>query len=307
MLELRRLRILHGLAQHRTVARTAEALHLTGPAVSQHLAALEREAGIPLLEKTGRTLAFTPAGRLLVEHAEVILDDLSAAESALAALSENGSTGTVRIAAFASAARNLLPRIWPETTLRLIEQEPERSLESLQRQEVDIAVVHSYSLLPRPIPIRCEERPILEDPVLLALHPTLAQASGLTAGSPASLSAFAGHPWLVPTSDLSCHEMIRRACGAAGFVPTVAAESADFAVLTALTAAGAGVALVPAMALPSDASGISLHPLTEPVTRKVFALTRLGTARRPDIHHVLDRLEQAGAEWMAAGLRTCRG
>lgn len=285
MLELRRLRVLHALAQHRTVAAAAAALHLTGPAVSQHLAALEREAGVPLLEKQGRVLAFTPAGRLLVSHAEVILDDLAAAESALAAVAGNGS-GTVRVAAFASAARRLLPRVWAgPISLRLVEQEPDAALESLRRQDVDIAIVHSYSLLPRTIPPRCEERVLIEDPVLLA--------SARPERAPVRLADFAGHPWLVPTSDLSCYEMIQRACGAAGFVPSVVAESADFAVLIALAAAGAGVALVPAMALPDGPLGVHLHPLEEPLTRKVFALTRAGLARRPDVRTVLDDLERA--------------
>lgn len=300
MLELRRLRVLHGLAQHRTVAATAAALHLTGPAVSQHLAALEREAGVPLLEKRGRTLAFTPAGRLLLSHAEVILDDLAAAESALAAAAGNGGTGTVRVAAFASAARQLLPRAWAgPVSLRLVEQEPDVALESLRRQDVDVAVVHSYSLLPREIPPRFAERALLDDPVLLARDPA---SPGPADGEPVDLAAFAGRPWLVPTADLSCHAMIQRACGAAGFVPEVAAESADFAVLVALAAAGAGVALVPAMALPAGTPGVSLHPLREPLTRRVFAVTRAGLARRPDVSAVLDRLERAAREVTSSGL-----
>ncbi|MEU8634013.1 LysR family transcriptional regulator [Amycolatopsis sp. NPDC048633] len=293
MMELRRLRILHGLAQHRTVAATAAALHLTGPAVSQHLAALEREAGTPLLEKQGRTLTFTPAGRLLVSHAEVILDDLAAAESALAEVAENGTTGTVRLAAFASASRQLLPRMWSSVSLRLAVQEPETALASLRREEADIAVVHSYSLLPRDLPPRCEDRMLLAEPVLLATSAASAP------GTPMRLADFADEPWLVPTADLSCHEMIQRACGAAGFVPKVAAESPDFAVLIALAAAGAGVALVPAMALPAGPLGVSLHRLTEPLTRKVFAVTRWGMARRPDIRAVLDGLERSAAEWTA--------
>ena len=288
MLELRRLRVLHALAQHRTVAATAAALHLTGPAVSQHLAALEREAGVPLLEKQGRVLAFTAAGRLLVSHAEVILDDLAAAESALAAVAGNGS-GTVRVAAFASAARGLVPRVWSgPVSLRLVVQEPAAALESLRRQDVDIAIVHSYSLLPRDIPPRCEERVLLEEPVLLA--------SSRAERGPVRLADYADHPWLVPSSDLSCYEMIQRACGAAGFVPSVVAESADFAVLVALAAAGAGVALVPRMALPDGPLGVHLHSLEEPLTRKVFALTRSGLARRPDVRTVLDELERAARE-----------
>jgi DNA-binding transcriptional LysR family regulator len=288
MMELRRLRVLHALAQHRTVAATAAALHLTGPGVSQHLAALEREAGVPLLEKQGRVLAFTAAGRLLVSHAEVILDDLAAAESALAAVAGNGS-GTVRVAAFASAARGLVPRAWGgPVSLRLVVQEPAAALESLRRQDVDIAIVHSYSLLPRDTPPRCEERVLLEEPVLLA--------SSCAERTPVRLADYAEHPWLVPASDLSCYEMIQRACGAAGFVPSVVAESADFAVLVALAAAGAGVALVPRMALPDGPLGVHLHPLEEPLTRKVFALTRSGLARRPDIRTVLDALEAAAHE-----------
>ncbi|SFW84405.1 LysR family transcriptional regulator [Amycolatopsis australiensis] len=289
MLDLRRLRVLHALAQHRTVAATAAALHLTGPAVSQHLAALEREAGVPLLEKHGRTLEFTAAGRLLVSHAEVVLDDLAAAESALAAVAENG-TGTVRVAAFASAARQLLPRVWDgPVSLRLVEQEPDAALASLRRRDVDIAVVHSYSLLPRDIPPRCEERMLVEEPVLLATARPVEE--------PVRLADFADDPWLVPASDLSCHEMIRRACGAAGFVPSVVAESADFAVLVALAAAGAGVALVPSMAVPAGAHGAGLHRLEERVTRKVFAVTRSGLTRRPDVRLVLDRLERSAREW----------
>src|ERR1700761_7177516 len=126
MLDLRRLRVLHHLAEHGTVTAAAEALHLTGPAVSQHLAALERETGARLVAKHGRTVALTPAGRLLVAHAEVVLGDMAAAEAALAALTTQGA-GTVRIAAFPSAARVLVPPAWAAlaggaVALRLLEQ-----------------------------------------------------------------------------------------------------------------------------------------------------------------------------------------
>jgi len=350
MLDPRRLRILHRLAEHGTVAAAAESLHLTGPAVSQHLAALEREAGTPLLEKQGRGLALTPAGRLLVSHAEVILDDLSSAESALASFTARG-TGTVRVAAFPSAARCLMPSAWvalrdaPEpVALRLMEHEPEESLTALARREVDIAVAHSYSLLPRALPVRCDERWLMDDPVLLALPRSVAGARGLAPGQPVGLADFRNEPWLVPGRAESCHEMIQRACGAAGFVPDAVAEATDFAVLTALVAAGAGVALVPRMALPDgveppgiEASrgessrgerrrgesspgerrrgerrrgegshgessrgegsrgegSVSLHPLVQPVTRRVSALTRTGATRRPDIARALDALADA--------------
>jgi DNA-binding transcriptional LysR family regulator len=302
MLDLRRLRILHRMAQHGTVAATAESLHLTGPAVSQHLAALEREAGAQLLEKRGRTLALTPAGRLLVSHAEIILDDLGAAESALAALTLHG-TGTVRVAAFPSAARNLVPAAWAAlrddpagpVALRLVEHEPDDAVTALLRRGVDVAVVHSYSLLPRTVPTGLDERRLLDDPVVLAVPPSMASARGLLPDQSVELGDFSAARWLVPRPAESCHEMIQRACGAAGFVPETVAEATDFSVLTALVAAGAGVALVPRMALPDGGAPVSLHPLNRPVTRKVFALTRPGAGRRPDIGRALDTLAEVAA------------
>jgi DNA-binding transcriptional LysR family regulator len=300
MLDVRRLRLLHHLAAYGTVTATAEALRLTGPAVSQQLAVLEREAGLPLLEKHGRTLRLTAAGRLLVAHAEIILGDLAAAEAELAAL-RGGAQGTVRVAAFPSAARTLMADVWAELqrhperplVLQLIEHEPDEAVRALTRREVDLALAHAYTLLPRELPAGCERHPLLDDPVLLALHPATAEERGLTPGATADLAAFAGMPWLVPGSETSCHEMIGRACGAAGFVPVPVAQAGDFSVLTALVAAGAGVALVPRMALPEALPEISLHPLSRPVTRSVFAVTRAGTGRRPEIRHLLDLLERA--------------
>lgn len=298
MLDVRRLRLLREFSLRGTVAATADALRLTGPAVSQQLAALEREAGVPLLEKRGRTLALTPAGRLLATHAEVVLGNLATAEAELSAL-RGGALGTVRIAAFPSAARALVARLWPsELELRLVEQEPDRSVESLLAGDVDVAVVHAYSLLPRELPDR-DRHHLLDEPVLLALHPEDAAARGLAPGAAAELSDFASANWLVPGPETSCHEMIRRACGAAGFVMKATAQATDFAVLAELVAAGAGAALIPRMALPERATGVSLHPLRQPVTRTVTALTRPGDSARPQVRRVLDGLCRAAAKNMS--------
>jgi DNA-binding transcriptional LysR family regulator len=302
LLDVRRLRLLRDLAVHGTVAATAEALHLTGPAVSQQLAALEKEAGVPLLTKQGRTLQFTAAGRLLVEHAEVILGGLAAAEADLQGL-RGGGRGLVRLAAFPSAARVLLPKVWRQLAqdpdrlleLRITEHEPDAAIEALRHREADIAVVHAYSLLPRDLPPGCEQHHLLDDPVLLALSPRLAAEHRLEPGRSASLARFADENWLMPGRETSCHELTTRACGAAGFVPRAIAFASDFSVITALVAADAGVALVPSMALPADTHGLSLHPLTQPVTRTVSALTAAGDARQPHLSRVLDSLRTASS------------
>jgi DNA-binding transcriptional LysR family regulator len=303
VLDVRRLRLLHGFATHGTVAATAAALHLSGPAVSQQLAALQREAGVPLLEKRGRTLRLTPAGRLVVEHAEVVLAGLAAAEADLSAL-RGGGLGLVRLAAFPSAARVLLPRLWrrladePDLApqLRIAEHEPDAAVDALRHRDADIAVVHAYSLLPRDLPPGCEQHRLLDDPVLFAVHPEQAARHGLAPGRAVDLADFAQDNWLMPGRDTSCHELTRRACGAAGFVPRPVAVASDFAVLTALVGVDAGVAVVPRLALPPVTDGVSLHPLASPITRTVSALTATGDARQPHLRRVLDCLAAVATE-----------
>jgi DNA-binding transcriptional LysR family regulator len=312
VLDVRRLRILQHLAAYGTVAATADALHLTAPAVSQHLAALQKEAGTPVVEKHGRTLRLTAAGELLVAHTEVILAELAAAESGLAAM-KGGRRGTVRISAFASAARTLVPPLFErlngtgtgtdpapdngtgaarDLSLRLSVQEPDEALDELHKRSTDLALVHSYTVLPRSVPAAWEQTVLMEEPVLLALHPDRAGLEGLAAGQPADLSRLAHLPWLTPGPETSCYEMIQRACGAAGFVPDIRASSSDFSVLTALAAADAGAVLVPRMALPDHTAPLSLHPLVRPVSRTVFTVCRAGTGKHPDLGAVLDLLHE---------------
>jgi DNA-binding transcriptional LysR family regulator len=299
-LDARRLRLLRDLSVHGTVAATAEALHLTGPAVSQQLAALEKDAGIPLLEKHGRTLRLTAAGSLLVEHADVVLAGLAAAEADLQAL-RDGGRGRIRVAAFPSAARALLPAVWRRlgqdgdraTELRMVEHEPDAAIDALRHGRIDIAVVHAYSLLPREVPPGCEQHHLLDDPVLLAVPDGLAEQWRIGPGRGVDLARLSGADWLLPGPETSCHELVRRACGAAGFVPRQVGVASDFSVLVALVAAGAGVAIVPRMALPAGTGGVSLHPLRHPVTRTVSALTAAGAARHPRLRRVLDCLRAA--------------
>ncbi|WP_460305742.1 LysR family transcriptional regulator [Actinocorallia aurea] len=298
MLDVRRLRVLAEFAAQGTVAATAEALHLTGPAVSQQLAALEREAGLQILEKRGRTLHLTTAGQRLVDHARIVLGSLAAAESDLAAL-RGGGHGTVRIAAFPSAARTLVVGLWPapgtapdprDPVLHLTEHEPPAAEAALLQRQADIAITHSYSLLPRPLPPGCEQRALFDEPVHLVMHSADAARHHLSPGGAADLRDFADALWLLPDTRTACHEMTQRACGAAGFAPKATAVAGDFAVLSALARRGAGVALIPHMALPPHGPDLSVHPLRVPVHRSIHALYRSGTAQHPAIRNVLDRL-----------------
>jgi DNA-binding transcriptional LysR family regulator len=160
MLDVRRLRVLHAVSAYGSVTAAATALGYSAPAVSQQLAALEREVGMRLTERVGRGLELTPAAMILVGHTDVLLARLESAEADLAALKDQVA-GQVSLAAFPSAAASFVPAAWaalasaaPQVRLDLTEMEPEESLPAVLRGETDVAVAHEYDLLPRPLDLR---------------------------------------------------------------------------------------------------------------------------------------------------------
>ena len=297
MLDVRRLRVLHAVSTHGSVTAAAAALGYSAPAVSQQLAALEREVGMRLTEREGRGISLTPAAVILVAHTDALLAQLDAAESDLAALRDQVA-GQVALAAFPSAAATFVPAAWaalagsaPQVQLDLTEMEPEESLPAVLRGDIDVAIAHEYDLLPRPLDPLFERRELLRDPVWVAIradHP-------LAAAETMRLSDLAGLPFLAPRTSTSCAEMIQRACARAGFVPRVVARATDFQVLLSLVAAGAGVTLVPHLAACWLPPQVRLLAPAEPVTRQVFTVSRRGGDRKPAVRVVLDALALAAS------------
>jgi DNA-binding transcriptional LysR family regulator len=297
MIDMRRLRVLHAVSAYGSVTAAAAALGYSAPAVSQQLAALEREVGMRLTERAGRGLELTPAAMILVGHTDVLLARLEAAESDLAALRDQVA-GRVTLTSFPSAAASFVSAAWaalagsaPQVRLDLTEMEPEESLPAVLRGEADVAVAHEYDLLPRPLDPLFERRELLSDPVMLAVP----AAHPLAGGGPVPLSALAGLPFLAPRDTTSCAEMIQRACARAGFVPRVVARATDFGVLLSLVAAGAGVTLVPALAARLLSPQVRLLWPAEPVTRQIFTVSRRGGDRKPAVRVVLDALAAEAA------------
>ena len=293
MLDVRRLRVLHAVSAYGSVTAAAAALGYSAPAVSQQLAALEREVGMRLTERAGRGVELTPAAHILVGHTDALLARLDAAEADLAALRDQ-IAGRVTLAAFPSAAAGLVPAAWaalagsaPQVRLDLTEMEPEESLPAVLRGETDVAVAHEYDLLPRPLDPLFERRELLDDPVVLAIP------ADYPADGPVPLAELAGQPFLAPRQATSCAEMIQRACARAGFVPRVVARASDFQVLLSLVAAGAGVTLVPGLAARWLPPRVRLVPPADPVTRRVFTVSRRGGDRKPAVRVVLDALSDA--------------
>lgn len=262
-----------------TVASVAEELHLTAPGISMQLNALEREVGMALTERQGRRLALTPAGRLLAAHGRDVLDRLSLAELEINTL-QRGAVGHYRVAAFPSAARTIVADTWTALLISgsalemaLTTPEPEAALTALTAGETDLAVVHSYSNVPRSLPNGVEAASIATEPIWLAIR-----ADDPLARDQIDLTALAQHSWITPVRNLTCFEMTDRACGLAGYRPTIVAETMDFAVQLELVQAGVGVALVPDLTVATIPEGVIFARPSLSLERRILA------ARRTTMH-----------------------
>ena len=151
MLDVTRLRVLVAVARYGSVTAAARALNYAQPSVSHHLARLEAETGTKLIQRAGRGIRLTDAGRLLAERAAEVIGRLDAAENELAAYT-GLRAGRLRLAAFPSALGTIVPaaaamlrEYQPGVDLRLTEAEPPEALRMLRAGYVDVALVFRYS------------------------------------------------------------------------------------------------------------------------------------------------------------------
>jgi DNA-binding transcriptional LysR family regulator len=297
MLEPRRLRLLRELASRGTIAATAEACGYTPSGVSQQLALLEREVRMPLLVREGRRVALTEAARVLVAHAERVLAELEAAEAALADLA--GSVrGTVRLVAFPSAAAAFVPTAiarcraeHPDLRVILTELETDEAVAAVRSGRIDLALVYEYSLLPRVADAGVDVDPLVTEPLLAALP------AGWDVPEQVSLEILRDDSWIAPHSDTALRAVLDRACGLAGFAPTVDYASDDYTVIVALVAAGLGVALIPRLATEALSADVQLRPVVEPaLTRTVSLVTRAGGRAHPAVAALADTLQRAAPD-----------
>ena len=189
VIEVRRLRVLRALADHGTVTAAAEVLHLTPSAVSQQLAALESEVGQELLERRGRRVAITSAGRLLLAHTDTILTEVERAEDAMR-LHANGATGEVRVTAFATAISLLvaptlarLRETNPGLDLVVRDAEGHQGITQLLDGDADIAIAVEHRGSPRPDDQRLVRIPLYAEPFVAVIPPTHPAAARTTRSS----------------------------------------------------------------------------------------------------------------------------
>ncbi len=285
MLDVTRLRVLAAVARHGSVTAAARALNYAQPSVSHHLARLEAETGTRLVQRSGRGIELTDAGRLLAGRAEEILGRLHAAEHELAA-HVGQREERIRVAGFPSALATVVPAAaaWlraehPGVELLLAEAEPQTLVFRYLRDGMPVAAGREEEEGAR-------VRPLLDEPVHL-----ITQAAGPVPAAEAGLAAYAEHRWIAGCERCRAHLIWQ--CELAGFTPLIAFTTDDVLVAQALAAAGLGVAMLPDLALRA-----ARHPAirAEPLPgarRQVLAFTYGEPPDPPAVEHLLDALTRA--------------
>jgi DNA-binding transcriptional LysR family regulator len=274
MLDVTRLRVLVAVARYGSVTAAARALNYAQPSVSHHLARLEAETGTKLIQRAGRGIRLTDAGRLLAERAAEVIGRLDAAENELAAYT-GLRAGRLRLAAFPSALGTIVPAAGamlrehqPGVDLRLTEAEPPEALRMLRAGYADVALVFRYSPDPDSMAAGREggsaeeesgidlteglrEKLVLDEPVHLvtsaSAHAGPGGAGPGGAEPPAELAGYARHRWIAGCD--RCRANLLRQCALAGFTPKIAFTTDDYVAVQALVAADLGVSTLPALCL----------------------------------------------------------
>ena len=296
MLEMKRLRLLWELDSRGTVAAVAEALNYSPSAISQQLALLEREAGVPLLRRTGRTLELTPAAQALVGETHELLAGLERAEAALhRAHAEVG--GTVRVAVFQTALLALMPQVLrrlrdthPSLRIEMVQHEPEAGLEETWTRGFDLVIAEQYPGHAAPRFPGLDRQPLVTDRIRLGLP---LPGVGVAAFDDVErLADAAALPWVLEPEGAASRHWALQACRSAGFEPDVRYETADMQAHVRLIETGNAVALLPGLLHAGASRAMRLVDLADDPERTLFTAARASAHGHPALTAVRDALRE---------------
>lgn len=301
MMSPERLQLLAAFARQGTMTSVAAITGYSTSAISHQLAVLEQEAGTALLERDGRRVRLTPAGRRLVTHAERILGDLKAAHADLAGSGD--VPHTVRVAAFATAITAVLLPICselgarqPGAELQIQEREPDEVAKLIDTDAVDLGLVYDYSLRPRFTPDGESIRLLGTEPVCLITPCSHDPLGGTQISNPQDLLPLSANAWITNSRGADDDELAERVCGLAGFAPRIAHRADSLDIVQEMVAAGLGVALIPSLAAVPDRPGLVCRHLPGiPASRRIFARIRPGLVGWPPITLVLAQAAERAA------------
>jgi len=280
MIDPRRLRVLREVATRGSFSAAAAALMFTQPAVSQQIAALEREAGTTLIERGVRPVRLTDAGRALMVHAEAVLAHLDEAQQELGEIA-GLRRGRLRLASFPTAIATLVPRAvamftqrHPDVDLTVVDDHQQGLIPRLARWELDLALTYDHEALPEP-EVRLDRTHLLDDPFDLLVpdgHPLARRRS-------IALEELADETLIGGTPDGAYARIVLHSCRVAGFEPRVVFGSDDYNAVQAFVAVGLGVAILPRLALTFPRPGTARVALADPPVRRIAAV-RLASSFR---------------------------
>ena len=288
---LSQLRTFWAAAHSPSLTRAAKQLGISQPSLSQQLAKLERETGATLIEKDGRRLRLTEAGRVLAGHAERVLSTVDEAEAALAAHRDT-VVGRLTVAAFATACRALLPYALhrlatehPQLSTSLVEVNPHEGLEMLRRGHVDLAVLDDWPEVALRYPVGITHVEIGRDVADLIVP----SGHRFATGREVRLAQAADERWIAAKAGDICHEWLVRV------LPGVRPDFhvGEFETQLTLIAAGLGIAMIPRLARPPLPAVVHVVPVRPVPTRRVVLAWREASAARPAVTAAAAALREA--------------
>jgi molybdate transport repressor ModE-like protein len=293
MIDLVALSSLQAVDTHGSVAGAAHALGFTPSAVSQQVKRLEKQTGVPLLERVGRGVMLTGHGRHLVEHGARILTDLEAVEAGLHRQAET-IAGHLRVAAFSTAMRGLIAPVvrdlraaHPDLSVTLLEREPWDAIDLVASGQLDVGLVHRWGDLTLAIPDHLASTELTQDVADVIVHRDHPLA-GTARVTPHDLL---DEGWIATPDGTICRQWLTRMYQGTGHLPRIAHESMEFDSHLALARAGLGIALIPRLGrqpLGDELVAIAAH---DPVpTRDILVLHRRSMSESPAVRAVLAAL-----------------
>lgn len=297
-LDVQTLRVMKAIADEGSITAAAASLGYSQPAVSQQLRKLEQRLGVPVIERVGRGVRLTEAGRVLARHAPAVTTALDAAAGELAEL-RGLRAGRVRLVAFPSASPTVVPRLLAEVAARhpglsitYVEAEPPEAVEAVRENRADIALTFSYPG-DRDDPHGSSAsglavRAVGADDLLVVLP----VGHRVAEGERVEVGDLAGENWIAGCP--RCRGHLLQLCGRAGFEPRIGFETDNFVAVEGLVAQGIGVATLPRMAVESFPllPGIVTRPLPAAEARTLHVVTAHGADRVPSMRIALGALER---------------
>jgi len=297
MLDVHRLRVFRSVVATGSINAAATNLGYTASAVSQHLAALQRETGLTLVARVGRGIQPTAAGLALAAEIDDVLERLSNVESVVAEL-RSGRSGALHIAYFASAGSAWMPAV----ARVLLRDFPDLRLTLSLRDGIAVSP-------PRPdVQVLVEQDNLDPGPGVRAYHlyddpyvAILPRSHRFADADVVNLVDISEEVWI---DNDPAHGWCRRnlilACHAAGFSPPYRIEAHDYPTAIAFVDAGIGLTIVPSMAAHHLPENVVSVPVTGPTPRRsIYALVPVAVQDVPAVRAVISTLYECARQTRA--------